>query len=123
VALQLARAVLDKEILDCDGFKAGKVDDLLLEVRDDGPPVVRAMVTRHGALARQFGPRLTHLAARLRQLLDIVPDDAPVEIAWEHVTRIDVTVHIDLNRHDGSLMASERAVWEKWLSHLPWARR
>ena len=31
--MQLAREVLDKEIVDRDGFKAGKVDDLLLEVR------------------------------------------------------------------------------------------
>jgi len=46
-----------------------------------------------------------------------------VEIAWRHVTRIDVTVHIDLTRADADLMHSERAVWERLISRLPLARR
>jgi hypothetical protein len=48
---------------------------------------------------------------------------APIEIGWEHVTRIDVTVHVDLDRHDGGLMRSERALWERWISRLPLANR
>jgi len=120
----LARDVLDKEILDRDGFKGGKVDDLLLELRADGPPVVRALVTQHGALARLLPGPLTRLAWGLRRtILGFAPDLAPVEIAWRHVTRIDVTVHIDLTRADAGLMRSERAVWERLISRLPLARR
>lgn len=122
--MYLARDVLDKEILDHEGFKGGKVDDLLLELRADGPPVVRALVTQHGALARLLPAPFAQLARWLsRTILGFAPDVAPVEIAWRHVTRIDVTVHIDLTRADAGLMRSERAVWERLISRLPLARR
>ena len=122
--MHLAREVLDKEILDRDGFKGGKVDDLLLELRGDEPPVVRAILTQHGALARVLGDRPAHWAAWLRtHILGLGADVAPVEIGWEHVTRIDVTVHIDLNRADADLLRSERAIWERWISRLPLANR
>jgi sporulation protein YlmC with PRC-barrel domain len=122
--MQLAREVLDKEIVDCDGFKAGKVDDLLLAVHAGEPPIVRAIVTQHGAVARQFGGTITRVSGWLRRrVLGFEPDVAPVEIPWEHVTRIDVTVHLDLDRHHGGLMRSEQAVWDRWISRLPWARR
>jgi len=122
--MYLARDVLDKEILDREGFKGGKVDDLLLELRAGDLPVVRALVTQHGALARLLpGPPMRLGRWLRRTVLDLDPAIAPVEIAWRHVTRIDVTVHIDLARADAGLMRSERAVWERLISRLPLARR
>lgn len=122
--MHLAREVLDKEILDRDGFKGGKVDDLLLELRGDEPPAVRAILSQHGALARVLGSRPARWGAWLRtRTLGLGADVAPVEIGWKHVTRIDVTVHIDLNRTDADLLRSERAVWERWISRLPLANR
>jgi len=122
--MRLAREVLDKEILDCDGFKGGKVDDLLLELRAGEPPIVRAIVTQQGALARVLGRRTERLNAWLRAwALGQGPEVAPVEIGWAHVTRIDVTVHIDLSRIDADLLRGDKAVWERWISRLPWARR
>jgi hypothetical protein len=50
-------------------------------------------------------------------------DVTPIVIDWEHVTQIDVIVHIDLERDRAGLLRSERAIWERWVSHLPWARR
>lgn len=122
--MQLGREILDKEILDCAGFKGGKVDDVLLELRAGKRPVVRAIVTQHGALARLLGPTLAGLGALVRaRLLALGPEVTPVEIGWEHVIRIDVAVHIDLDRKTTGLMRSEEAVWERWISHLPLARR
>jgi len=122
--MHLAREVLDKEILDGDGFKGGKVDDLLLELRAGEPPVVRAIITQQGALARVLGHRPARLNAWLRAwALGQGPDVTPVEIGWAHVTRIDVTVHIDLSRTDAGLLRGDTDIWERWISRLPWARR
>ena len=122
--LRLGRDVLDKEILDCAGHKGGKVDDLLLELRDGERPVVRAIVTQHGALAALLGNWVSCQATRLRRAaLGFGDDVTPITVGWEHVTRIDVTVHIDLDRDQAGLQRSERAIWERWVSHLPWARR
>jgi hypothetical protein len=122
--VRLGRDVLDKEMLDCTGCKAGKVDDLVLELRDGERPVVRAIATQHGALAALLGDHVGSLAAWLRRtVLGFGDDVTPITIGWEHVTRIDVTVHIDLDRDQAGLLRSERAMWERWVSHLPWARR
>ena len=122
--IHLGREVLDKEMLDCSGSKAGKVDDLLLELRPGERPEVRAIITQHGALARLLGGPIEDVAARLRSAaLGIGDDVTPITIGWEHVTRIDVIVHIDLERDQAELLRSERAIWERWISHLPWARR
>ncbi len=122
--MHLAREVLDKEILDRDGFKGGKVDDLLLELREGEPPVVRSILTQHGALTCDMGRLLPRINAWVRRrLLALEPDTAPVTLGWERVTRIDVTVHIDQSRWDANLMRSEQAVWERWISRLPLARR
>ena len=111
-------------MLDCSGSKAGKVDDLLLELRPGERPVVRAIITQHGALAGLLGGPIARLSARLRRtVLGFGDDVPPITIGWEHVTRIDVIVHIDLERDQAGLLRSERAIWERWISHLPWARR
>jgi sporulation protein YlmC with PRC-barrel domain len=122
--IRLGRDVLDKEMLDRDGYKAGKVDDLLLELRAGARPVVLGIVTQHGALARLLGRRIERWAARLRRaVLGFGDDVTPIAIGWEHVTRIDVTVHIDLERKQAGLLRSEQAIWERWICHLPGARR
>jgi sporulation protein YlmC with PRC-barrel domain len=122
--VRLGRDVLDKEILDRAGFKGGKVDDLLLAWRDDERPVVHAMINRNGASAALLGSRVGWLAGRFRRaVLGFGDEVTPIVIGWEHVTKIDVTVHIDLDREQIGLLQAERAIWERWISHLPGARR
>ncbi len=122
--VRLGRDVLDKEILDRDGFKGGKVDDLLLEWGPGERPAVRAIVTQHGALAALLGARVGSLAAWLRRgVLGFGDDVTPTTIDWKHVTKIDVTVHIDLEREQAGLLRAEQAIWERWIKYLPLARR
>jgi sporulation protein YlmC with PRC-barrel domain len=121
--LQLARDVLDKEILDRAGFKAGKVDDIVLELRQGDLPVVQALVTQESLADRFDG-----LAARVvgwidRRLRGSALPVEPVVIGWEHITRIDVTVHVDIDRRQVGLQQVDRLVWERWIKHLPLANR
>jgi hypothetical protein len=122
--MELVREVLDHGLVDRDGFKAGKIDDLRLELRAGERPVVRALVTQHGALARHPGGVIGHLGRWLRARL-LGPDAAvgPVAIDWEHVTHIDVVVHLDLDREAAGLQRDEAAIWARWIRHLPWADR
>jgi sporulation protein YlmC with PRC-barrel domain len=122
--VRLARDVLDKEIVDVHGFKAGKVDNILLELAGGEKPVVRGIITQHGSLALTWGRTIGRIAAWARQqVLGLGSEVVPLEVGWERVTYIDVVVHLDLDRRDAGLMRSEDAVWERWISHLPFARR
>jgi sporulation protein YlmC with PRC-barrel domain len=121
--LQLARDVLDKQILDRAGFKAGKVEDILLELRGGDLPVVRALVTQE-TLAHQLGGGVGRMIVGIvRVLLGASISGDPIEIEWSRITRIDVTVHVDLDREQDGLQRTERFVWEQWIRHLPLADR
>ena len=56
-------------------------------------------------------------------VLGLGPDVQPIQVPWGRVTRIDVTVHIDMDREDDGFTRSEQAVWDRWISHMPWANR
>ena len=122
--MQLVREVLDKQIVDRNGFKTGKVDDLQLELREDEWPVVREIVSQHGALAQRLGKTMMRVGEWLREkILGMSPDVEPTVIGWEHVTHIDVVVHLDLDRNEAGVLRSEQAVWDRWIRHLPFAER
>jgi sporulation protein YlmC with PRC-barrel domain len=121
--MDLGRHVVDKEILDCDGLRGGKVDDLLLEL--EGPtghglpaPEVVAIISGPLALARNLPRPLYWLAHQVYRLLGVT-DAHPVEIPWERVTAIDVVVHTDVHRGDVGLSALPEAVARRLIGRLP----
>lgn len=120
----LMREVVDKEIVDCHGFKAGKVDDLYLELRPGEPPIVSALVTGPGTLKPIFGRWMDRVVRWLRrEMLGEIHDPQPQVLAWHHVDTIDVVVHVDIDRREADAMKTEDAVWNRWLRHLPFAER
>jgi sporulation protein YlmC with PRC-barrel domain len=120
----LAKEVLDKGLVDRDGHKAGKVDDLILEIRDGHGPVVSTIRCGRGDLASHLGRNVEALAAWLRRhILGPEGDVPPAEIGWEHVTQIDVVVHLDLDRVQSDLIHTQNAIWARWVRRIPWAER
>jgi sporulation protein YlmC with PRC-barrel domain len=121
--MYLVREVLDKQIVDKDGSKAGKVDDLLLEIPDDGPPEVIAILTGPNSAVSQLPRWIQHLTNWIRTSLLQIDRTEPAEVDWSHVTRIDVVVHIDLDRRKAGLVRSQERIWERWIEPLPFSER
>jgi sporulation protein YlmC with PRC-barrel domain len=122
--MHLVKSVLDKGLVDANGNKVGKVDDLVLELRDGQPPAVRSILSGRGALAAHlWGPLRTTASWLRKNVLGVDGDAPPSEIGWEHVTQIDVVVHLDLDRENSDLMSTENAIWKRWIAPLPWAER
>jgi sporulation protein YlmC with PRC-barrel domain len=120
----LAREVLDKQVVDRDGHKVGKVDNIVLELREGERPVVVAIVGGHGALASELGGTAERIGAWLRRfLLGEEGTKPPSRVGWEHVTQIDVVVHLDTERSESGYMSTEDAIWKRWLRGIPWAER
>ncbi len=115
----LGKHVLDKGILDRNGLRCGKVDDLVLDVPDDGsPPVVVALVTGPLAFANTLGGLARRLARGLYHLAG-VGDPRPVEVAWRHVRAIDVVVHLDVDAHDTGINALADAARHRFFDRIP----
>jgi sporulation protein YlmC with PRC-barrel domain len=124
--LDLGKHVLDKELLDCRGLRAGKVDDLLLELPDTGgdgavgAPRVRAIISGPTALSRTMPRPVQWLARAVYRLLGL-PDPKPVTIPWDRVIAIDVVVHLDIDRAHEGMMALADAVNRRYIRRLPGA--
>ena len=118
--------LLDRQILDCDGRMAGKVDDLELTAVDgdpDGPPMVTALLTGPAASAPRLGRRL---GGALRALLRLVRGDdgtTPTRIDFGVVKRVDVEVELTVSRRDLENDRVERWFRDHVIGRIPGANR
>jgi len=115
--------LLDRQILDSDGMLAGKVDDLDLEVPEEGGlPSVTAILSGPGALASQLGGRLGRWLASVHRRLHPFEEPGPARISFGVVKRVDEHVELAIARDE---LESNRA--EEWardvvISKIPGAR-
>lgn len=115
--------VVDHALLDRDGRRAGRVDDLQFDVetRADGSPrlVLRALVS--GPLPRPWPRFLAWLAHAGYGLLGI-RRPAPTVVEWSHVTGVDAFVHLDVDRDQAGLRVVDTAAL-KIVEAIPGADR
>jgi sporulation protein YlmC with PRC-barrel domain len=110
--------LLDRQLVDRDGEKAGKVDDLLLEVRDDGPPVVTEILAGPGALARRIGGRLGAWIASVHARLHPGSGD-PAMISFGIVSKIDDHVTLIASREDLATFEAEAWARDHVIAKIP----
>lgn len=84
--IDLALGILDHQIVDSEGRRCGKVDDLELELREAMEPRVVAIVVGPGAWRRRG--RIGRLAAWLAR------SDREVRIPWEEVAEVGAGVFL-----------------------------
>lgn len=124
--MDLGKHVVDKEIMDRDGRRLGKVDDLLLEVPEpegDAPsaqPTVVAIISGPLALSQDMSRPVRWLARATYRLLGLA-DPRPTLIPWRDVTAIDVVVHVDVGRTDIGWSELVAAVNRRFIERIPGA--
>ncbi len=124
--MDLGKHVLDKELVDRELRRAGRVDDLVIEVAEPGPdgaippPEVTAIVCGPMALCPNLSPPFRMLARLLYRGLGL-SDPRPVQIPWSAVSAIDVVVHLDIDREQWGTTALANAVQRRYIGRLPGA--
>jgi sporulation protein YlmC with PRC-barrel domain len=108
--LELARDLLDQQVRDADGEKMGKVDGVVLELREGAPPRVAAIEIGPVTLARRIHPVLGRWARALEVGCGVA-HETPLRIPMAKVTEIDVDVKVDLKAKDTTAWE-----WERWLA-------
>lgn len=121
--MHLTRDVMDKQVVDRDDHKIGKVDDVVFELSEGNYLLVRGILIGHGALARNLGKRAARFTSWVRAFLLGSPMDTPMEIGWDRVMTIDVVVRVDVDREEDGLMETQKTIWERWISRIPFAVR
>jgi hypothetical protein len=116
--------LIDHQILDCDGWIAGKVDDVELELADErepgaGPPVVTAILSGAGALAGRLQGRLGRWLESVDARLS--SENTPSRIPFELVTKLDSHVTVGVGRDDLETNRGERWACDTIVRHIPGA--
>lgn len=103
--------VIDHAIIDVRGRRAGRVDDLLLELTspagDGSRLALKAIVS--GPMARPMRRPVRAVARRCYRLLGVF-DPRPAVISWRHVVGINALVHLDVDGDDAGLRTVDNAV-------------
>jgi sporulation protein YlmC with PRC-barrel domain len=110
----VAHRLLDEQILDSEGRRCGRVDDIELR---GSPPRIAALLVGKGLYPRRLPARLRGLARRLagpeRWGANVV------RIPWEEIDEIDAAVHLRRNAEEVGLGEGDDP--ERWMvRRLPW---
>ena len=106
--LEVGLELLDKQLLDVQDFPCGKVDDIELELTDDGRgPIITAIVTSPEALGRRLGGPLGKAMVAVWRRLHPDKDPRPNRIEWSDVEKIDYALHLNVGRTVAGLVESE----------------
>jgi sporulation protein YlmC with PRC-barrel domain len=108
-ALSLVRDVLDAQLVDRREEKIGRVDDVLLELRDGEPPMVKMILIGGAVRAERIGRWMSALREAIR-VATRQGDDRVSRIPFATVRRIGDTIRLDV---DGETLPSGQL--ERWL--------
>ena len=105
--MDIGRQILDQQLVDRNGRDIGKVDGIVLELRDGAPPRISALLTGGHLLAWRLHPRIERWARRLTRGWGPRHHE-PLRIPWSKVKKIGVDVRVDI-------AADEAMPWEHWV--------
>jgi sporulation protein YlmC with PRC-barrel domain len=115
--MDLVHDLLDKQVVDRNGRELGRVDSIVLHVRDDGPPTVAAIEIGAAVLAHRILPILGRWAAALEHAFG-VEQGRPVRISVGRVLNVTNHVTVDLTFAETPASAVERLL-RRWVGALP----
>ncbi|MES0066159.1 hypothetical protein NKJ73_10060 [Mesorhizobium sp. M0074] len=108
--MKLLRDILDKQVVDREQVKIGKVDGLVAELRPGEPPKIVAVELGSITLGRRLGERPGRWMARVAARLGGKRHAEPHRIAWNKVRDIGVNIEFDIDVRETAIFD-----WQDWL--------
>jgi sporulation protein YlmC with PRC-barrel domain len=105
--MDIRRQILDQQLIDRTGVNIGKIEGVVLELRDEQPPRIAAVLTGGHVLAHRLHPRIASWVRRLTRKWGPNSHN-PIRIPWSRVKKIGVDVRVDI-------AAQDVVPWEHWI--------
>jgi hypothetical protein len=120
--IALAFELLDRQIIDRNGYWCGKVEDLRFTDPAEGEdPVLTHLLTGFGSFTHRFHGGIGRRMRRIWRRLHTEKDPAPLEIALGAISRIDYEVHLSITAEEAGLTQTEE--WaRRYITKIPGAR-
>jgi len=115
--MDVVHDVLDKQIVDRNGREMGRVDGIVLDVREDAPPRLADVLIGASVLGARVNPVLGRWVHGLEHGLGI-GDQRPIRIAFSHVDTVGEKVTVDLTVGETDVETLEGRI-RTWLLNIP----
>ncbi len=115
--MDLVYRVLDEQLVDVDGRRCGRVDDLAFDGGVGLPPRLRAILSGSGSWHRRLPRRLRPLGARLLGSGTLGRD--VVEVPWEQVDEIAAAITLKAKARDLGLGRGDTGEARTVVAKLP----
>jgi sporulation protein YlmC with PRC-barrel domain len=119
VDVELVRDLLDKLVLDRNGREMGRVDGIVLELRDGTAPRVAALEIGPSVLGTRLHPVIGRFVAGIEQAFGVAVG-RPVRIAFSDVTEIATDIKVDLSIGETAAGNVEQRL-RAWIGRIPGA--
>jgi sporulation protein YlmC with PRC-barrel domain len=117
--VDLVRDLLDKPVMDRDGRDMGRVDSVIVSLRDGRAPRVAAIEIGPSVLARRLWPPLGRWVAALEAAIGYEAA-RQVVVPVSRILEVKDRVRVDVRASETSALAVDERV-RRWLRHIPGA--
>ncbi|HTK15546.1 MAG TPA: hypothetical protein VL769_04065 [Acidimicrobiia bacterium] len=114
-------ALLDRQILDCEGRPIAKVDDLEVAFDRGGRPYVAAILCGPGAAGPRIGGRIGRSIVAVWRRLHPAVNPRPAAIPMNVVAHIDSAVHLSVAADATTVRALDHWAAEHMIDRIPGA--
>lgn len=118
--MHLVRDLLDKQLIDINWMRMGRVDGLVMELPDGEQPRITTIAVGGTTLTERLPGFLARWSSAIIERWG-VRKGAPFRIAWSHVTRVDTAVRVDFDADETAAMATSQWVRDRIIRHIPGA--
>lgn len=116
--MRLIAEVLDEQLEDVRGVNAGRVDGIVLELRDGKPPRVAYIEVSPITLLGRFSEGLSRWWARIDAKFG-EGRGVPTRIPWTRLDRTGPTLVFDVDQRATPIVAVEDWLRRKIVDHIP----
>ena len=120
--MNLVADVLDAMLLDSKRRQSGRVDGIVLELREGKPPRLAYVEVSPITLLSRFNRRLAHWYARHDRKLGEGRGVA-ARVPWSRITREGPTLVMDVDAESTPIFAFEDWLRRHIVEHIPWNAR
>lgn len=118
--MDIIRDVLDNQIVDRNQRNMGKVDGIVMELRDGEPPRLAYIEVGVTTLAGRLNPRLASWVAAMASKWGAKQSE-PFRIPWSKVRDVGIDVEVDVEAQETPALAYEKWLSDRIITHIPGA--
>lgn len=118
--MHIVRDLLDKELIDANWLRMGRVDGLTMDVSTGGQPRIATICVGGTVLTQRLPGFVGRWGSALLRRFGVRHGE-PYAIPWARVILVDRTIRVDVISDESDAMASSRWVRDHIIDRIPGA--